>query len=75
MWVNFSEFGVTEISIVGNDIEAPDDFLAFSAGLSFPVSAVMTGRVGALDVQPAKKDENRSFSFELDRITKKDRHI
>jgi len=72
MWVNFSEFGVTEISIVGNEIEAPDDlyedFWAFSAGLSFPVSAVMTGRIGALYVQPAINDENRSFSFALDRI-------
>ncbi|MGF1757129.1 outer membrane protein transport protein [Photobacterium sagamiensis] len=72
MWINFSEFGVTEISIVGNDIEAPDDlyedFWAFSAGLSFPIAAKMTGRVGALYVQSPMKDENRSFSFPLDRI-------
>lgn len=72
MWVNFSEFGVTEISIVGNDIDAPDDlyenFWAFSAGLSFPISPTMTGRAGTLYVQPAISDENRSFSFALDRI-------
>lgn len=72
MWVNFSEFGVTEISIVDSDIDAPDDlyedFWAFSAGLSFPISPTMTGRAGTLYVQPAISDENRSFSFALDRI-------
>lgn len=72
MWINFSEFGVTEISIAGNNIEAPDDlyedFWAFTVGLSFPVSKKMTGRVGGLYVQPAINDENRSFSFALDRI-------
>ncbi|WP_084418962.1 OmpP1/FadL family transporter [Photobacterium sp. J15] len=72
IWMNFSEFGVTEISIVDNEIQAPDDlyedFWAFSAGLSFPLSAGMTGRVGALYAQSAIKDENRSFSFALDRI-------
>lgn len=72
IWMNFSEFGVTEISIVDNEIQAPDDlyedFWALSAGLSFPLSAGMTGRVGALYAQSAIKDENRSFSFALDRI-------
>ncbi|MEH6533426.1 MAG: outer membrane protein transport protein [Photobacterium frigidiphilum] len=72
IWMNFSEFGVTEISVVDNEIKAPDDlyedFWAFSAGLSFPLSARMTGRVGTLYMQSAMEDENRSFSFALDRV-------
>ncbi|MGR5149800.1 OmpP1/FadL family transporter [Photobacterium alginatilyticum] len=72
VWIDFSEFGVTEISIVGNDIDAPDDlyedFWAFSAGFSFPISPSLTGRAGLLFVQQAISDENRSFSFALDRI-------
>lgn len=72
IWVNFSEFGITEISIVDNKVVAPDewyqDFWVFTAGLSFPVSERITGRVGGLYAQPAISDENRSFSFALDRI-------
>ncbi|MGR5061936.1 OmpP1/FadL family transporter [Photobacterium sp. DNB22_13_2] len=72
IWVNFSEFGVTEISVVDNKVVAPDnlyeDFWVFTAGLSFPLSDRIVGRVGGLYAQPAISDENRSFSFALDRI-------
>ena len=72
IWVNFSEFGVTEVSIVDNTVVAPDDlykdFWVFTAGLSFPINERIVGRVGGLYAQQAISDENRSFSFALDRI-------
>ena len=72
IWVNFSEFGVTEVSIVDNTVVAPDDlykdFWVFTAGLSFPINERIVGRVGGLYAQQAISDENRSFSFALDRV-------
>ena len=72
IWVNFSEFGITEISVVDNKVVAPEDlyedFWVFTAGLSFPINERVTGRVGGLYAQQAISDDNRSFSFALDRI-------
>jgi long-chain fatty acid transport protein len=72
VWIDFSEFGVTEISIVGQTVVAPDnnfnDIYAFSVGAQLPVKGDTTWRIGALYVSEAVDDEDRTFSFALDRI-------
>lgn len=46
VWVDFSEFGITEISIVGQDVTAPDsnfnDIYALSVGTQMPVKGDTT---------------------------------
>ena len=72
LWVDFSEFGVTEISIVGQTVVAPDsnfkDIYVFSVGAQLPVEGDTIWRIGALYVSPAVDDEDRTFSFALDRV-------
>ncbi len=72
VWIDFSEFGVTEISIVGQTVVAPDsdfnDIYAFSVGAQLPVKGDTTWRIGALYVSEAVDDKDRTFSFALDRI-------
>ena len=72
IWIDFSEFGVTEISIVGQDVSAPDgnfnDIYAFSVGTRLPVEGDTTWRLGAFYVSPGVDDEDRTFSFALDRL-------
>ena len=72
VWVDFSEFGVTEISIVGQDVVAPDsifnDIYAFSVGTQLPVKGDTTWRFGAFYMSSAVDDEDRTFSFALDRV-------
>ena len=72
IWVDFSEFGVTEISIVGEDVVAPDsnfnDVYAVSAGAQLPQRGNTAWRFGVFYVSSAVDDEDRSFSFALDRI-------
>ena len=72
VWVDFSEFGVTEISIVGQDVVAPDsnfnDIYAISLGTQLPVKGDTTWRLGMIYVSSAVDDEDRTFSFALDRM-------
>jgi long-chain fatty acid transport protein len=72
VWVDFSEFGVTEISIVGEDVVAPDsifnDIYAFSVGTQLPVKGDTTWRFGAFYMSSPVDDEDRTFSFALDRV-------
>ena len=72
LWVEFSRFGLTEIGIAGLDINVPEgnfnDFWVFTAGFGFPISDRMEGRVGALYMQEPVDDEDRTFSFALDRV-------
>ena len=72
IWVDFSEFGVTEISIVGNDVVAPDsnfnDIYALSVGAQLPSKGNITWRFGAFYMSSAVDDEDRTFSFALDRV-------
>jgi long-chain fatty acid transport protein len=71
LWIDFSEFGVTEISIVGQTVVAPDnnfkDIYVFTVGAQFPVDGDTTWQIGALYVSPGVDDEDRTFSFALDR--------
>ena len=45
-----------------------DDIYAVSLGLQFPAQGGRAWRIGALAVNQAVDDEDRSFSFALDRI-------
>ena len=48
MWVEFSRFGLTEVSVDGQDLHAADsafnDFWVLTAGLAFPLTPKMEGR-------------------------------
>ncbi len=70
MWMQFSEFGATEITISDTDIDAPDDlyedFFATTVGISWPISSQMRGSVGILYVEQPIKNEKRSFAIALD---------
>ena len=72
VWFEFSEFGVTEISIVGQDVVAPDsnfnDIYALSVGAQLPVKGDTTWRFGMVYLSEAVDDEDRTFSFALDRM-------
>ena len=72
VWIDFSEFGITEISIVGQDVVAPDsnfnDIYALSVGAQMPVKGDTTWRFGMVYVSEAVDDEDRTFSFALDRM-------
>jgi len=72
LWVEFSQFGLTELSVEGQDLNEADmnfqDFWIVSAGFGFPISDRMEGRFGAIYVEQPVKDEDRTFSFALDRV-------
>lgn len=72
MWMEFSEFGVTEITINDTDLNAPDDlyddFFAGSLGLDWPINERMRGRVGLVYIEQPVSDENRSFGIALDEM-------
>lgn len=72
VWVDFSEFGVTELSIVGQTVVAPDsnfnDIYAFSVGAQLPVKGDTIWRIGALYMTAPVDDKDRTFSFALDRV-------
>lgn len=72
LWIEFSEFGATEISIVNQEVTVPEsifqNFWVYSAGLQLPLTPNVNGRVGMLYMEQPVKDEDRTFSFALDRI-------
>lgn len=72
LWVEFSRFGLTELSVEGEDLNEGDmnfnDFWIYTAGLGFPISPRLEGRVGAVYVERPVDDEDRTFSFALDRV-------
>jgi long-chain fatty acid transport protein len=72
MWVEFSRFGLTEVSVDGEDLHAADsafnDFWVLTAGLAFRLTPKMEGRVGALYMEQPVDDEDRTFSFALDEV-------
>jgi long-chain fatty acid transport protein len=72
VWVDFSEFGITDISIVGQDVVAPDsnfnDIYALSVGAQLPVKGDTSWRFGMVYMTSAVDDEDRTFSFALDRM-------
>jgi long-chain fatty acid transport protein len=72
MWLDFSEFGVTDVSISNLSIEAPDDlykdFWAASIGLGFPINDQIRGGVGLFYLDEPVTDHERTLSMALDRI-------
>ncbi|MGD8958092.1 MAG: outer membrane protein transport protein [Chromatiaceae bacterium] len=72
VWVEFSQFGVTEIHLDGEDINIPDgnynDFFIYNAGLTWPWRTGMRAGVGLLYMEQAVDDDDRSFGIALDRV-------
>jgi long-chain fatty acid transport protein len=72
VWVEFSRFGLTELSIEGEDVNEADmnfnDFWVVTAGFGFPISQRMEGRFGALYMEAPVDDDDRTFSFALDEV-------
>ena len=72
MWMQFSKFGVTEITLSEVDINAPDDvyddFFAGSVGMRWPVNDRMRAGIGLVYIEQPVSDENRSFGITLDEM-------
>ncbi|MCB1699989.1 MAG: outer membrane protein transport protein [Halioglobus sp.] len=72
VWVEFSKFGVTDISLEGGNINAPtgiyDDFFATSVGTSWPINSKMRGAVGLLWVEQPMDKDARTFAISLDEM-------
>lgn len=72
MWMEFSKFGATQITISDNEIDAPDDlyddFFAGSIGVSWPINTRLRGSVGMIYIEQPVPDENRSFGIQLDEM-------
>ncbi len=72
LWVEFSEFGATEISLQGGELNLPtgiyDDFFAVSLGTSWPISSKMRGAAGIVWVEQPMDDDVRSFGIALDEM-------
>ena len=71
IWVDFSRFGVTDIHVEGTSLGVPNsnfqDFWVVTAGIQFPVNARITGRLGLMYMEQPVSDNDRTFSFALDR--------
>jgi long-chain fatty acid transport protein len=71
-WIDFSEFGLTEATLNDTAVATKetqyDDMCAASVGYNWPVNEDWTMRVGVAYVSSGVEDENRSFTFRLDRI-------
>lgn len=71
MWMKFSDFTVSDISLNGTDVnvdvpEIYDDIWALTAGMGFPVNSRTTYKIGAMYVSEAVDDDDRTFSIRLD---------
>jgi long-chain fatty acid transport protein len=73
MWMNFSDFTVSDIKLDGNKVHvsAPsiyNDLWALTVGAGFPVNERMTYKVGAMYLSQGVDDDKRTFSIPLDEI-------
>jgi|GEM_PF-5917057 len=72
MWIEYSRFGLTELSVDGANLAEADmgfeDFWVVMAGLRFPLSQRLQGRIGALYMESPMASADRTFSFDLDRV-------
>jgi long-chain fatty acid transport protein len=70
LWVEFSKFGATSVSLAQGDLQLPkglyNDFFTVMAGTSWPINAKMRGSVGAVWVQKPMDEDVRSFGIALD---------
>ncbi len=72
LWVEFSKFGVTDISLEAGTINAPkniyNDFFASTIGASWPINAKMRGAVGLLWVEEPMDNDVRTFGISMDEM-------
>lgn len=71
-WIDFSEFGMTNLVLGDTSIDTRDgnydDIWGASAGLDWPLDDKWTLRFGAAYASSGVDTENRTFAFRLDRI-------
>jgi long-chain fatty acid transport protein len=72
LWVEFSEFGVTDIHLDERTLNAPtgvyNDFFVSTLGMSWPINTKIRGAVGALWVQEPVDDDKRGFGITADEM-------
>lgn len=74
MWMNFSDFSVSNIKLDGNDVNVNtpsiyNDIYALTIGAGFPASDKrLTYKIGAMYVSQAVDDDKRTFSIRLDEM-------
>ncbi len=72
VWVEFSKFGVTDVSLEAGTINAPkniyNDFFASTIGTSWPINAKMRGEVGLLWVEEPMDNDVRTFGISMDEM-------
>ena len=72
VWVEFSKFGVTDVSLEAGTLNAPtgiyNDFFATSIGTSWPINTKMRGSVGLLWVEEPMDEDARSFAISMDEM-------
>jgi len=72
IWVEFSEFGLSEFRLNGNEVTARDqdfeDVWVFTAGYWHPLNDRWTIKAGALYSTQFIKDVNRTQNFKMDQI-------
>jgi len=71
-WVEFSKFGVTDVSLEAGTINAPkniyNDFFASTIGTSWPINAKMRGAAGLLWVEEPMDESARTFGISMDEM-------
>jgi long-chain fatty acid transport protein len=72
IWVDYSRFGLTQLNVDGVDLNEADmnfnNFWVVTAGLGFPLTHNIEGRVGALYMQDPVDNADRTFSFDQDTV-------
>lgn len=70
LWIEFSQFGVTQVHLEGENINVPqpdyDDFFTYTASLSWPIRPGLRAAVGALYLEKPMEDDARTFGIDLD---------
>ena len=72
LWVEFSKFGVMDVSLEAGTINTPkniyNDFFATSIGVSWPINAKMRGAAGLLWVEEPMDENARTFGISMDEM-------
>jgi long-chain fatty acid transport protein len=70
IWIDYSRFGLTELTVDGTNLSEADmnfeDFWVMTAGFGFPITPRLEGRVGALYMEQAVSNKDRTISFPMD---------
>lgn len=71
-WVEFSKFGVTQVSLEAGNLNTPtgiyNDFFASSIGTSWPINEKMRGSVGLMWVEKPMDEDARTFGISMDEM-------